>query len=579
MLTFPLRRLLVVVLAVAIVVPLPALARVEFKGLSRTTERVVRASLALEAEPCDVAEVRLQRLFRRADGEIRKALEVYGYFAPTIDKTLERDKDCWVAKFSVDRGPRVKLRDVKVSAAPATGSDPVLQQLVDRRPFKPGDGLNQRSYDDYKQSIIALAQQRGYFDGRFADARIDIYPDDLAADISLDFVAGERYRFGPVEFEQGVVRDTTARSFIEFNTGDPYDADRINDLYTSLLVSGFFDGVEIRTTPRDGPDRDVLVTVVLTPSRPRTWTTGVGFATDTGIRGRMGFLHQRLNERGHQFEASAEASRVIGGLALTYRVPAGNPREEWLNFEVGYQYEDTQDNESDQYRIGVKQVRRRWSDWLQTKFINYRREEFTTGGETSTSNLILPGISLTTQPRVVESRPRKGQRLFVQLSGTDELLGSDTAFLQLETRGRLILPLWSSARLLTRAEAGFTLKDDFDDLPFSVRFFAGGDDSVRGYDYKTLGPTDDAGLVVGGAGKLVGSVEVDQRILPNWSVAGFVDVGNSFDDWGSVTLKTGVGAGVRWFSPLGPIRLDVAVPLDRDAPDSFRIHITLGPDL
>jgi translocation and assembly module TamA len=579
MLILPPRCLLLAALVAASLAPLPAVAKVELKGLSRTTERVVRASLALEAEPCDAAEVRVQRLFRRSDGEIRRALEVYGYFAPTIGKTLERGKDCWVARFTIDRGPRVQVRDVTVRVAAGTDSDPVLQQIADRRPFKPGDGLNQRSYDEYKQSIIALAQQRGYFDGRFADARIDIYPDALAADITLDYTAGERYRFGPVEFDQDVVRDTTARSFIEFDTGDPYDADRINDLYTSLLVSGFFDGVEIITTPRDGPERDVLVTVRLTPSRPRTWTTGIGFATDTGIRGRMGFLHQRLNERGHQFEASAEASEVIGGLSLTYRLPAGNPREEWLNFETGYRYEDTQDNESDQYRIGVKQVRRRWSDWLQTLFINYRREDFTTGGETSTSNLVLPGISLATQPRVVPSRPRSGQRLFVQLSGTDELLGSDTAFLQLETRGRMILPLWSTARLITRAEAGFTLKQDFDELPFSVRFFAGGDDSVRGYDYKTLGPTDASGRIVGGAGKLVGSVELDQRVLSNWSVAAFADVGNAFDDWGSVKLKTGIGAGVRWFSPLGPIRFDVAFPLDRDAPDSFRIHITLGPDL
>ncbi|MBL8224045.1 MAG: outer membrane protein assembly factor [Chromatiales bacterium] len=574
-----LRWPLAVALAAALLVPGPARAGVEIKGLSRTTERAVRAGLSLEDEPCTVADVRLERLFRRADREIREALEVYGYFVPTIGKSLERGDDCWKARFTVDRGPRVRLRNVKVQVADDGAGDPALSRLVERSPFKPGDGLNQRSYDDYKQSVIALAQQRGYFDGRFVAARIDVYPDDLAADLTLDYAAGQRYRFGPVEFDQGVVREPIARSFVEFAPGEPYDAERINDLYTGLLVSGFFEGVEIRTTPRPGPDRDVAVTVVLTPSQPRTWTTGAGFATDTGIRGRMSFLHQRLNDRGHQFEASVEASQVIGGLSLTYRLPAGNPREEWLNFEAGYQYEDTDDNESDQFRIGVRQVRRRWRDWLETRFVNYRREEFTTGGEQGTSNLVLPGISLSTQPRVVPSRPRQGQRFFVQVSGTDEILGSDTAFLQLEGRARAIFPLWSTARLLTRAEAGFTAKSDFDELPFSVRYFAGGDDSVRGYDYKTLGPTDDQGLVIGGSGKFAASVEIDQRVLSNWSIAAFVDVGNAFDDWGSVSLKTGVGGGVRWFSPLGPIRFDVAVPLDRDAPDSFRIHVTLGPDL
>lgn len=560
-------------------VPGTALARVELDGLSRTTAKAVRAALALEAEPCTAPAARVARLFRRSEREIRTALEVYGYFAPTVQKSLTRERDCWVARYTIDRGPRVKLRAIDVRLTADGAPDPALERLAARRPFAPGDGLNQRSYDEYKQAVLALARQRGYFDGRFTAARIDVYPDQQAADVTLVYAAGERYRFGPVEFDQAVVRDRTARAFIEFSTGEPYDADRINDLYTALLVSGFFEGVEIRTTPRPAPARDVLVTVVLAPARPRTWTAGVGFATDTGPKARTGFLHQRLNERGHQFEASADWSSVIGGVSASYRVPAGNPREEWFSFDAGYQYEDTDDNTSDQFRVGLKRVRRRWGDWLGTEFVNYRREQFTAGADRGTSNLVLPGISLTTQPRVVPSRPRAGQRLFVQLSGTDELLGSDTAFLQLEGRGKLILPLWSSARFLARAEAGFTLKENFDDLPFSVRFFAGGDDSVRGYDYKTLGPTDASGQVVGGAGKLVTSVEVDQRVLRDWSVAAFVDVGNAFDDWGSVSLKTGVGGGIRWYSPLGPIRLDVAVPLDRDAPDSFRIHITLGPDL
>jgi translocation and assembly module TamA len=191
---------------------------------------------------------------------------------------------------------------------------------------------------------------------------------------------------------------------------------------------------------------------------------------------------------------------------------------------------------------------------------------------------VLPAVSWSDQPRLVPPRPRSAHRLSFTVSGTDEILGSDTAFLQLESEGKLILPLWTTARLILRGEAGWTIKDEFDDLPLSVRYFAGGDNSVRGYDYKTLGPTDAEGSVTGGADILVGSVELDQRVFGNWSVAAFVDMGNAFDSFQDMSLKTGVGAGIRWYSPLGPIRFDVGVPLS-DAPDSFRIHITLGPDL
>ena len=127
--------------------------------------------------------------------------------------------------------------------------------------------------------------------------------------------------------------------------------------------------------------------------------------------------------------------------------------------------------------------------------------------------------------------------------------------------------------------AGWTIKDDFSDLPFSVRYFAGGDGSVRGYDYKSLGPTDDDGDVVGGANKLVGSIEFDAQIYGNWSAAVFADSGNAFNSFRTMSLKTSVGTGIRWYSPLGPVRFDVAFPLDSDASDSWRIHISLGPDL
>jgi translocation and assembly module TamA len=428
-------------------------------------------------------------------------------------------------------------------------------------------------------SLASLARRHGYFDGRFAHSTIDVHPDKLAADIRIDYDSGRRYRFGPVEFEQTVVEPELAARFIEFAEGEPYDADQINDLYTALLASGYFQGVEVRTTPRPGPEPDVLVTVALTPARSRTWTTGVGYATDTGAKFRLDYRNQRLNDRGHQFEFNSQVSEVLGGGAVSYRLPDGRRRDEWFSINMGYKYENPEDSRSDEYRLGLQQTRRRPGDWRETRFIDYIHEDYRVGDERGTSNLIVPGISWAEQPLLLTGRPRRGNRLNLRLSGTDEWLGSDTAFVQVETGGKLILPLGANARLLTRLEAGWTIKDDFSDLPFSVRYFAGGDGSVRGYDYKALGPTDVDGNVIGGANKLVGSLEFDAQVYGNWSAAVFVDSGNAFNSFSDMSLKTSVGGGIRWYSPLGPVRFDVGVPLDRDAPDSWRIHISLGPDL
>ena len=127
-----------------------------------------------------------------------------------------------------------------------------------------------------------------------------------------------------------------------------------------------------------------------------------------------------------------------------------------------------------------------------------------------------------------------------------------------------------------RANISTTLKDEFDELPPSVRFFVGGDRSIRGYDFESLGPRNDLGKVIGGAHLIETSVEVDHVVRGNWSLAGFVDSGSAFNE--RPEFFTGVGLGLRWQSPVGPIRVDLATPLD-DSDGGLRIHISMGPDL
>ncbi len=561
-------------------VPGPAAAAVELSGLSRTTAQAVRAALSLEREGCAAPPARIERLYRRADEEIRAALEVYGYYAAFIDKRLTIGEDCWAASFSVTRGPRTTLRQVDIRLGGSGARDPVLEAHLARAPLKAGEGLNQKRYEDFKAGTIDLARQRGYFEGEFGAARIDVWPEAAAADIRLEFDPGPRYRFGTLRFDQDVLGDEIVARYVEFNPGEPYDADQVGMLYSVLLASGYFQEVDIRTRVRPAPDRDVAIDITLTPSKPRTFTTGIGFATDTGPKVRAGYVNQRRNRAGHQLGLEGSASEIIGEAVASYRLPLGRPRDEWLGFDIGYRYERPEDKRSDLFRIGVEDVRRRGGDWQESRFLNYTRERFTVGEARGTSDLVIPGIGWSNRP--VQSpgmRPREGLVLGLRLRGTSEFFGSDTAFLQAEGSVRAIRPLWTEARLLLRAEVGATARESFSRLPFSVRYFAGGDASVRGYDYKALGPVDDEGVVIGGAHKLAGSVEIDQRIAARWSLAAFVDMGNAFDDFATMKLKTSVGAGVRWYSPLGPVRFDVGVPLDDDAPDDFRIHVTLGPDL
>lgn len=164
----------------------------------------------------------------------------------------------------------------------------------------------------------------------------------------------------------------------------------------------------------------------------------------------------------------------------------------------------------------------------------------------------------------------------VDFSGGEEHLLSDLSFIQVKNQLKLVTTLYPRVRLLTRLEGGATVVDDLAELPVSLRFFAGGDQSVRGYAYKSLGPLDN-GELVGGRYLVAGSVEGEYRFLPKWAVAVFADAGNAFDH-GDYALKQSVGIGMRWISPVGPVRVDIAHPINEPA-RNYRLHLTIGPDL
>jgi len=558
-------------------------AAVELKGVSGALRDNVLAQLALDDAPCDVPEWRLRRLRRDAEPQIRAALEAYGRYEPRIEvASLENRNGCWRDRILVEPGEPVRLRSVRVDISGEAASDEAFRQLLAGNPLRPGDVLNHAKYERYKRALQDLARRQGYFAARFTTNSVDVWAKERVADVDLELDSGPRYRFGDVRFEQSVVDEAVLRRLVSFERGKPYDGEAVADLYDSLLAAGWFGSVDLRTEPGAAPDLAVPITVTLSPARRHVYVAGAGYSTDTGLKVRGGYTNHRVNRRGHQLEAKASVSSLESEAGLSYRFPRGDPRVEWLSADLGFRHEETQTSESDIWKIGLRETRRRHDrKWLETRFIDAAVEDFKVGDDSGHEFLLIPGISWArTVPEIVPVvHLDRGYRITARLSGTTEALGSNAEFLQAELAGKLILPLWPGARFLARAEIGSTLKDEFRELPASVRYFAGGDSSVRGYDYEALGPTDDEGVVIGGSHKVAASIEVDQRVWRDWYLAAFADTGNAVDNFTNLRTKTSIGGGLRWYSPLGPVRLDVAFPLDDDAPDDWRVHVTLGPDL
>jgi translocation and assembly module TamA len=536
----------------------------------------VLAYLDLDDEPCEAPQWRVEQLYRRAPERIREALQAFGYYGPAIAPTLDLAGECWHARFEIALGDPVRIRTLDARVVGEADGDPAFAAALEDAVLGPGENLNHGAYEQLKRRWADLARERGYAEAELIDNRIDVYPDEHAADVTLLFDSGPRYSFGRTQLTQDVLTDELASSYLTFREGEPYDARQLIDVYAALANSGYFRTIDVRPLMHDTATRTIPIAVELT-SAARTQTSyGVGFSTDTGPRFRFGRNNTRFNERGHQFGINAQLSPVVSEVTANYRLPLRS-RSEWLSFDAGVEREETDTSESERLEIGARRVHERRGDWTRTELLSLRVEDFEVADQASRARLLMPGIDWTRLRADNEIRPTKGSRLSLELRGANDALVSDTTFVQAIAQGKWIWSLPRGRRVLVRGQVGATAKRDFEELPASVRFFAGGDDSVRGYGFESLGPRDAEGNVIGGSSLATGSFELEQPLRERWSLAFFVDSGNAFEG-SRVDAQTGAGIGGRWQSPLGPIRIDLARALDGDGRD-WRVHVSLGPDL
>lgn len=553
-----------------------ARAELEVVGVTDSPLLNVLAYLDLDDLDCDSEPRAVRTQFNAAPQQVISALQAYGFYDIDLSTSLEFEPDCWRARIEIEPGEPVRIRNLRVELTGSASDDPVFALALVEYRLAEGNVLEHGSYEALKNRFSDLARDRGYARAQFVANRIDVYPDLHAADIELVFDSGPRYRFGEIRFEQATLSEDLVRSYLGFATGQPYLYRRLSELYIALSDTGYFQLVDVLPSVPDHDSETIDVDVRLTPAPRRLISYGVGFSSDTGPRLRFGRSNRRRNDRGHQLRIDAQLSPVISEVNADYRFPYGDPREEWVSFDAGVRSEDTETSESESLELGARRVFTIGTNWWRTQMLRLAVEDFTVGEQIGRSRLLMPGVEWRRQRADNAVRPNNGSKLSFEVRAAADQLGSDTSFMQSVVQGKWIRSISERGRILIRGQFGVTWAASFRDLPPSVRFFAGGDHSVRGYGFETLGPVGTDGEVIGGTRLFTTSFEYERQIRPKWSLAWFVDSGNAFER-SEIDLKTGVGMGARWQSPLGPIRVDVAAPLDDDR--SVRLHVTLGPDL
>jgi translocation and assembly module TamA len=527
----------------------------------------------------DRDEQALLRFRHGAEEQARKAAQALGYYQAHIDSEVNAGKSPTLI-LNIEPGEPIHLRNVVIRV-----DGPASQLKAFKLPsgalLREGAVLNHGYYDDAKRLIQNQASRYGFFKGRFVRQRLAVDPQAGVADIELVYESGPRFTLGKVHFSGDTpFDDDLLQRMVPFKENTPYDSELIAELNQALQSSGYFEGVRVDAAPSGSTDTAVIpVAVELQTRKPRTMGLGLGFSTDVGPRGKANWTRHWVNPEGHSYGFESEISAPKQNVGLWYDVPLDPPLTDKLRFAGGYQYEElaNTDTVSKLLTVGPEWHSKLPSGWQRVISLKWQREEYRLGSDSGLSNLVMPGVSYSYLRSDNRVDPHNGYRLQFDAQVAKEGLLSDTNLLHGDMTLKGLTTLWQNHRFLGRLQVGGSATNGYQSIPPSLRFFAGGDQSVRGYDYQSLSPENEQGDKIGGRYMVAGSLEYQYSIAEKWRVATFIDQGSSFNNLDLPSLKTGVGIGIRWVSPVGPIRIDLAHALDD--PGGIRLHFSMGPEL
>jgi len=541
------------------------------------------AEAALAIPPGMVREGVIDRalleVFRHQISEkVQKALEPFGYYEAQVSSAQEKGEEGQeFLRVKVIPGSPIRVASMIVRISGPGETNPDLKQLVAAFPVKAGDVLNQPKYEKAKEELRTKALNQGYLGSEYASHVIRVDRGEHKAEIELILQTGSQYLFGEVIWEGTQLYPVSyLERFLDFKPGDPYSYSKVYQTQLNLINSDRFSSVNIRADKEEAHEGRVPVRIHIEPSAPKRLRPGVGYSTDYGAQVSLHYQDVNAFKRGHEFNADATVAQRRQAISSYYSIPGSGHVDNRTNLKVGLQRELLKPYDNLLFTTEVEQARSFGYGTVGSAYLQFREERFSEAGVEGSSNLFMPGLRFS-QRRVDDLiRPGKGFRYALETRGSTQALGAETNFLQFLGNADFLIPLGAGFSLIPRSQVGVTWqKDPLTDLPPSLRFYAGGDRSVRGYTYQSLGPKDSSGNVIGGKNLWVGSLELEYAITRKWSVAGFYDVGNAFNNLDNLQLAQGAGLGFRYYTPAGPVRVDLARQINVEHP-GFQLHISIG---
>lgn len=512
---------------------------------------------------------------------VKTALQPFGYYNSNVTVVIE-DDDLII---DVAMGEPLLVANVTREIIGDGRNDDAFRQRFDAFPLKPGDVLLQPTYEKFKSEMFNYALSNGYFDFHWQATRLDLVREENEANILLIAQSGRQYEFGEVE----LVGDDRAAAIIgrlrNFTPGEKYSSEKLTEFNRRLNETGYFSRAIARPIVKRADGARVPIEVTLKNLPRDIFNVGGGVNSDKGPRIRARWERPWVNTRGHSVTGQLFLSKLEQATSLDYRIPLQDVNNDYASFQTSYQFEDNSISDTKSETLSVS-AHRFWkqadSPWQRSISLSFEREMFTQGiSDPQTINLLMPGFSLGYTKADQRLNISHGQQYLLAVQGAQENVGSDISLLKVTANAKVITTINDTHRFYIRASAGAIDTDDFNQVPSSLRFFTGGDQSVRGFRYQEISPKvlneDGEELLTGGRYLATASVEYSYPVADNWRAAVFVDAGTATNDFAD-GLSRGLGVGAHWLTLIGPVRFYIARG-ENDFESQWRFHFSLGPEL
>ena len=563
----------------------PASVEIKVVGVKGALKDNVVAALSLPSGIVREGKVYQRWLLRFVDQVpelVETALQPFGYYRSEIKAELKEQGKSYLVEVQIVTAAPIRVRYMDLWLV---GSGVEEKKLLKEKRYFPqqeGDVLNHKTYEEGKKVLRQEAINLGYLKAVFKKSQVTVHVEEGAADIEIELGTGPRYKFGPVTIEGGDDRfdDEFLRRFISFKTGDFFSHKELHRSRINFYQSSRFKEVLMEPLIEEAEGLAVPVRVTLVTGKQEHWRTGIGYGTNTGARVSLNYENTQVSDRPHAFNFDIVVAEKTQFAETRYTIPLPGHVENNLITKIGIVHEDLSKYETRIYYTEQEMTHGFDNDKVGSVYLRYSLEDSDVGSDDNFSHLLIPGVRYSHRSYDDLINPKKGYQLRLEVRGSYDGPLSDMTFGQVIGAGSFMWPLGKRLTLHTRAQAATTFyTDDFTELPASMRFFVGGTNSVRGYNYKSRGPEDENGDVIGGDSMLVGSLECEYALTDDWGLAIFYDVGSAFDASDKdPEFISGAGVGVRRYTLIGPIKIDLATRVN-ESNNKVTLHLSVGFDI